>query len=73
MACSGHVLLCGDHSGHLRAWDVSKNPPQGHSLEAHTAGVRAIAVDTLTNVVYSAGDDRKVQVWVERAFDGERF
>ena len=73
MACHGHVLLCGDQHGHVRAWDLSKSPAQGYNLagdlahadQAHSANVRALSVDTLTNVVYSAGDDRCVRAWAE--------
>lgn len=67
MACQGHTLLCGDQTGCVRAYDLSKRPVQGFVLEAHNAGVRAIAVDPLTNVVYSAANDRTVKVWVEPA------
>ena len=66
MACHGSTLLCGDQAGGVAAWDLSKMPAQGLTLdEAHTAGVRAISVDTLTNVVFTAADDRCVKVWGE--------
>jgi len=72
MACQGSVLLCGDQSGGVAAWDLSKLPAQGRRLEAdtstgeaHVAGVRAISVDPLSNVVFTAADDRCVKVWGE--------
>ena len=40
-------------------------PAQGQDLEPHKANVRAISVDSLTNVVYTAGDDKVVKVWAE--------
>ena len=63
LSCCGHVLLCGDQTGGVRAYDLSTLPIQGRSLEAHTAGVRAIDFDGLTNVVFTAGDDRCVKTW----------
>ena len=65
LAVQDHVLLCGDTAGGMQAWDMSTNPPQGRALTAHTAGVRAIDVEQLTNMVYTAADDRCVRVWGE--------
>ena len=66
LACAGHVLLCGDNAGHVRAWDLTTRTPTGREVaEAHTAGVRAIAVEPISNVVYTAGDDRVVRLWGE--------
>jgi WD40 repeat protein len=66
LACHGDVLLVGDNAGDLRAWDMSaRNGPEGRSLDAHTAGVRAIDVDILTHLVYTASDDRSIRVWGE--------
>ena len=68
LACHGPLLLCGDQSGGVRVWDMSMRPVQGRSFDVHTAGVRAINVDALTNVVYTAADDRCVKVWGEMPF-----
>jgi len=71
LACHGHVLLCGDTGGGLMAWDLSTKPVQGRTLDAqtHTAGVRSIAVDVLTNTVFTASDDRCIKVWGEARLD----
>ena len=68
LAMQDHVLLCGDTAGGMQAWDMSTNPPQGRALTAHTAGVRAIDVEQLTNTVYTAADDRCSRYGVKRAW-----
>ena len=71
LTCHGHVLLIGDQAGGVRAWDLSTVPAQGRSLDAHTAGVRDIDTDPITNLVFTAADDRCVKVWGEASFAEE--
>ena len=56
IAIQGHILLCGDHSGGMRAYDLSTLPMRFKILDGHRAGIRAIGVDTLSNTVFSASD-----------------
>jgi len=67
MVLHGHVLICGDHTGGLRSWDLSTLPTRNRQLEGHTAGIRAIDVDPVTNVIFTAADDRCVKMWGEAA------
>jgi F-box/WD-40 domain protein 7 len=68
LSCHGHMLFCGDQAGGVCAHDISTLPAQRRPLEAHTAGVRAIDADPVSNLVFTAGDDRIVRVWGEMSF-----
>mgnify|MGYP006155317087 CR=1 FL=1 len=56
MVLQGHVLICGDHMGGLRSWDLSTLPTRNRQLEGHTAGIRALDVDPVTNMIFTAAD-----------------
>ena len=59
LACHGDVLV-GDNAGDLRAWDMNAVAVLRGAL-SRAYCVRAIDVDVLTHLVYTASDDRFVR------------
>mmetsp|Transcript_31082 Transcript_31082/g.75545 ORF Transcript_31082/g.75545 Transcript_31082/m.75545 type:complete len:1826 (+) Transcript_31082:341-5818(+) len=69
ISVTGSILCTGWHDGMLRMYDLAEatylKQMRPNEYHGHTAGVRAIAVDPVSQVVYTASDDRCVKVWVE--------
>ena len=55
-------IIAGGDDATIRVWDIRSGRPI-HVLEGHTAPVRALMIDPLTERLYSYGEDRRLNVW----------